>query len=59
MKRIAPVLAGFSASRNELSSCAGLYANFGDIQLPCDIAMIQTMTKHSIDRTKTAGLFPA
>ena len=34
-----------------------MYVSFGEIQLLCDIVIIQTLTKQPIDRAKTAGLF--
>jgi hypothetical protein len=59
MNRMQPALDDFSGSRNEVSRLyAALYVQFGEIQLPCDIAVIQALTQQAIDGAKDTRLFP-
>jgi hypothetical protein len=37
---------------------AALYVHFGQIQLPCDIAVIQALTQQAIYGVKDTRLFP-
>ena len=41
----------------EYPGYAALYVHFGEIQLLCDIAVVQTLSQQAIDGSKDSGLF--
>ena len=58
LKRIEPTLDESSGSRNAVSRLRSSVPHFSEIQLARNIAVIQTLARQAIDRTKDTRLFP-